>query len=320
MMPIDVTLLHADVACLRPLADQALEFARRSRSENTLRGYRADWNHFNAWCKKYGLLPLPAAPATVAVYLSALADVYKVSTILRRIAAIGQHHLINGVDSPAKTEAVRTVLKGIKRTLRVAPQQKAPLLANDLRQIVADLPRSLMGARDRALLLVGFAGAFRRSELMSLDVEDLTFVADGLIVSLRYSKVDQEGKGRKIGIPRLPSSEACPVRAARDWLDLSGIKTGALFRRIGRGDRLMSNRLCDHAVALIVKRSLSPARDARDFAGHSLRSGFATSAAQGGASINAILRQTGHVSVETALRYVREASLFRGNALTMTGL
>lgn len=302
------------------VANEARKFARRSRSANTLRAYAADWAHFTGWCQDHGVVSLPALPETAALYLASLADRHKVSTIQRRISAISQRHLLRGLDPPTKNELVRSVVKGIRRTLGVAPCQKAPLVAAEVREMVASLPDSLGGVRDSALLLLGFAGAFRRSELVGLNVADLTFTPDGLIVALNRSKTDQDGHGRKIGIPSLPASDACPVRAVREWLDASGLTDGALFRRIGVGDRLHSTRLSAGAVALVVKRHLRKGRDVQQFAGHSLRSGFCTSAAQGGASIKSIMKQTGHRSLATVLRYLREASLFRGNAVASTGL
>jgi site-specific recombinase XerD len=300
--------------------EQAREFARRSRSENTLRAYDADWRHFTAWCSNRACSCLPAAPQTVARYLAALADDHKASTIQRRLSAISQVHQLRGFESPTKCEPVRSVLKGIRRTLGTAPRQKTPLVANDVREMVARLPDSLLGVRDCALLLLGFAGAFRRSELVSLNVDDLTFTPDGLIIMLRRSKSDQEGQGRKIGIPRLTASDACPVRAIQDWLEASGIADGPVFRPVGVGDRLCLTRLSPRAVALVIKRTVAKGQDANQFAGHSLRAGFVTSASNGGANIHAIMKQTGHRSLEMVLRYVREASLFRGNAVASTGL
>lgn len=303
-----------------PAAERAHEYARRSRSSSTIRCYATDWADFTAWCGLNEMIPLPAEAKTVALYISDLAEDHKPSTIQRRLSAISQAHQIRGFDSPTKNEAVRSVLKGIRRTLGTAPAEKAPLLASDIREMVAGLPDSLLGCRDRALLLLGFAGAFRRSELVGLNVEDVTFSEDGMVILLRRSKTDQEGQGRKVGIPLLPHSEACPVAAVRRWLEVSGIESGPLFRRIAIGGRLQPQRLCAGWVAATVKRRLPGGRDAARFAGHSLRAGFVTSAAVGGASVKAIMRQTGHRSLETVMRYMREASLFKGNALGSTGL
>jgi len=228
-------------------------------------------------------------------------------------------HQARGFESPCRSELCRSVLKGIRRTLGTAPNEKAPLLAIDVREMVAALPDTLLGFRDRALLLLGFAGAFRRSELVALNVEDLAFTEDGLIVTLRRSKTDQEGHGRKIGVPALPASDACPVRGLREWLAAAAITEGPLFRSVSSG-RLHHERLSDQTVAKVVKRHLPTGHDTAKYAGHSLRAGFVTSAAAGGASIKAICRTSGHRSIETVMRYIREASLFRGNALASTGL
>jgi integrase len=213
------------------------------------------------------------------------------------------------------------VLAGIRRAKGTAPDAKAPVLIGDLRAMVAALPAGLLGARDRALLLIGFAGAFRRSELVGLDVEDLTFSSDGLAVTLRRSKTDQEGAGRKIGIPYGSNPDTCPVRALQAWLDASVITAGPIFRSVNRHGQLQPGRLSDRAVALIVKRCVEAAgKDARKFAGHSLRAGLATAAAIGGASERSIMAQTGHRSVMMVRRYIRDGSLFRENAAARVGL
>ena len=187
--------------------------------------------------------------------------------------------------------------------------------------MMANLPDRLLGVRDRALLLVGFAGAFRRSELVSLNVRDLKFTNDGLTVTLRRSKTDQEGSGRKVGIPYGSSPETCPVRSLRAWLEASGIESGPVFRPINRHGQIRPSRLSDRAVALIVKRAAEAAgKDPAEFAGHSLRSGLATAAAIGGASERAIMKQTGHRSTAMVRRYIRDGSLFRENAAARVGL
>ena len=304
---------------LAPAAEQAREYARRARAASTLRAYKLDWESFTAWCSENGLCALPAKPETVASYLAAQARGHKASTIQRRLSAISMVHQVRGFESPCRNELVRSVIKGIRRTLGTAPNEKAPLLASDVREMTAMLPDSLLGRRDRAMLLLGFAGAFRRSEICSLNVEDLAFTEDGLIVTLRRSKTDQEGHGRKIGVPLLPTSDACPVRAVREWLAASGITEGPLFRSVSSG-RLHAERLSDQTVAKVVKRRLPAGRDTSRFAGHSLRAGFVTSAASGGASLKAITNQTGHRSLTVVLRYMRDSSLFRNNAVASTGL
>ncbi len=310
---------HAELSLYSPEAERAREYARSSRAESTVRGYRTDWRIFSEWCAERDLSPLPASPGTVAAYIADQAGKLKVATLQRRLTSISQTHKLRGLESPTGHEAVRSVLKGIRRTHGTAQEQKAPLLASDVREIVSKLPDTLIGKRDRALLLIGFAGAFRRSELVALDVADLEHTSEGLVIVLRRSKTDQEGRGRRIGVPALPHSTACPVRALQEWLDASGIAQGAIFRAVAKGGRL-KDRLSGRAVAMIVKKLLPADRDKAKFAGHSLRAGFVTSAATGGANLKAIMRQTGHRSLAMVLRYTREASLFRSNALSSTGL
>ncbi len=308
------------VAPYSPAAERAKEYARSARAPSTLRAYALDWRDFEAWCSGQNLCPLPATPQTVASYIAAQAETHKASTITRRLSAISVAHQVRGFESPTKNELVRSVLKGIRRKLGTAANEKAPLLAADIKEMIGRLPDTLIGARDKALLSIAFAGAFRRSELVGLDVADLEFTADGLVVTLRRSKTDQEGRGRKIGIPALPASRACAVRALRTWLDASAITTGPVFRPVALGGRLGCGRLSNHSVALIIKKRLPADRDGSKYSGHSTRAGFVTSAAIGGASLKAIMNQTGHRSLQMVLRYTRDASLFRENALVSTGL
>ena len=309
-----------EIGPLAPVVEQAREYARRSKSAATRRGYAADWKSFTRWCDEKGLLALPATPETVALYISDCANRLKASSIQRHVSAISQGHCALGHESPCRNPIVRSVMAGIRRTLGTAPTQKAPLLTADLKAMVDALPNSTIGIRDRALLLLGFACASRRSELVSLDVGDLSFSDDGIAVLLRRSKTDQEGVGRKIGVPRLPASEYCPVCATQAWLDTSSITTGPLFRPVALGGRIGERRLSDRTVAILIKKRLPDGKDRAAYSGHSLRAGFVTAACCGGASIKAICNQTGHRSISTVMRYIREASLFKGNALPSTGL
>ena len=187
--------------------------------------------------------------------------------------------------------------------------------------MVAGLPEGLLGIRDRALLLVGFAGAFRRSELVGLDIADLDFNHDGLTVTLRRSKTDQEGEGRKVGLPYGSNPSTCPVRSLQAWIEASAIEAGPVFRSVNRHGRLQPDRLSDKAVALVVKRRAEAAGlDPSRYAGHSLRAGLATAAANAGVSERAIMAQTGHRSVQMVRRYIRDGSLFRENAAAKVGL
>jgi integrase len=304
-----------------PSLDQAREFARQSKAENTLRGYRADWREFCAWCESHAVCPLPATPETVAAYIADCAGRLKVGTIQRRLNAIAEAHKATGLDSPTSAGMVRNTLKGIRRTLGTRTVQKAPTLTDDIRTMVDAVDDGTIGARDRALILLGFAGAFRRSELVGLDIADCVFGKDGLTVTLRRSKTDQDGAGRKIGIPYGANPETCPVRTIQAWIEQAGLSGGALFRSINRHGQVQAGRLSGIDVARIVKKLAQRAGlDATAYAGHSLRAGHATSAAIAGASERSIMKQTGHRSVQMVRRYIRDGSLFRENSAGKLGL
>jgi len=269
------------------------------------------------------LCPLPAGLETVALYLAALAATHRPATMTRRLTAITKAHQIAGHPSPATMQqpAVSETLKGIRRTLGTAQQIKAPLLTADVRRMVEALPENLAGRRDRALLLLGFAGGFRRSELAALDVEDVLPTEDGLVVKLRRSKTDPEGKGREVGIPHGSSPGTCPVRALNAWKTAAGIAEGALFRGVDRHGRVGTVRLHKDSVGLVVKRAAEAAGlDPAKYAGHSLRAGLATQAYLNGAGELAIMRQTGHRSLAMVRRYIRDGSLFRENPAAKLGL
>jgi len=324
-MPTDLILSepsgNTQIGPLSDIADRASEFVRHSKAENTIRAYQSDWCHFEGWCKAHGQASLPATPETVALYVTDLASTHKTATITRRISSVSQAHQIAGFETPTKSAHVRLVLAGIRRTKGTAQAAKTPVLVDDLRRMIARLPENLLGVRDRALLLIGFCGAFRRSELVALDAADVAITRDGLVVTIRRSKTDQEGEGRKIGIPYASHVETCPVRSFQEWLEKSGITQGPLFRPIDRFGRVASIRLSAAAVAQLVKRYASAVGlDATEFAGHSLRSGLATSAAMGGASERSIMKQTGHRSEKMLRRYVKNGSLFRENAVSVVGL
>ena len=297
------------------LVEKARDYAAASRADNTRRAYRSDWAAFSTWCHGQDLAPLPAAPETVALYLASRADLgRKASTVSRSLAAISEAHLAAGLSSPRGSSAVKAVLGGIRRTQGTDPSQKSPLLPGELKAMLEALPQSTSGARDRALLLLGFCGAFRRSELVGLNAEDIVQVDDGLKITLRRSKTDQEGEGRKVGLPFGSTSSTCPVRAFTAWTEEAQITSGAIFKSINRHGHL-GKRLTGRAVALVVKRAARLAGlDESRLAGHSLRAGLATAAAAAGKSERAIMRQTGHRSERMVRKYVRDASLFTENA------
>jgi integrase len=324
-MPTDLIVpdhpTNTQIGPLAEIADRASEFINQSKAKNTVRAYRADWSHFETWCKAHGPSSLPARPDTVALYVTDLAGTHKPATLTRRISAISQAHQIAGIDTPTGSAKVRLVMAGIRRTKGTAQTGKTPILVDDLRRMLAGLPGNVLGVRDRVLLLIGFCGAFRRSELVALDAADVTVTREGLVVTIRRSKVDQEGEGRKIGIPYASHLETCPVRSLQDWLEKSGITDGPLFRPIDRFSKMASTRLSAAAVADIVKRyAAAVGLDATEFAGQSLRSGLATSAAAAGASERSIMKQTGHRSEKMVRRYIKDGSLFRENAVASVGL
>jgi integrase len=314
---------HGEGADLVPpfTLEQVREFIRASKAENTLRGYRADWREFCQWCETRGLGPLPAAPETVAAYIAECAGRLRVGSIQRRINAIGEAHRASGHESPTSAGIVKNTLKGIRRTLGTTPRQKAPTLTDDIRAMVAATDHDLIGLRDRAPVLLGFAGAFRRSELVGLDVEDCSFGKDRLTVTLRRSKTDQDGAGRKVGIPYGSNPETCPVRTIQEWLEQGAVSSGPLFRSINRHGQVQPGRLSPIDVARVVKKLAERAGlDPAKYAGHSLRAGHATAAAISRASERSIMNQTGHRSVQMVRRYIREGSLFRENSAGKLGL
>jgi site-specific recombinase XerD len=282
-------------------------FLAAAHADNTLRAYASDLRHFMNWG---GMLP--ATPESIARYLAHFATRLSSATLTRRVTALGRAHEQRGLQSPTDSELVRATLHGIKRALGSAQRQVAPLLKQDIVRMVRGLSGHV-GLRDRALLLVGFCGALRRSELIGLDVADVTFVEEGVLLRLRRSKTDQIGQGRVVAVPRA-SGRQCAVRALQAWLAAAQLTSGPVFRRVDRYGNVTSQRLSAQSVALIVKRLASAAGlDARQYAGHSLRAGFATHAARAGASAMSIRAQTGHKSDAMLQRYIRDAELFRDN-------
>jgi integrase len=245
----------------------------------------------------------------------------KPATISRKLAAIAAAHRMAGYDSPTTSEAVKLTMAGVRRTVGVRQRQARPLAVSDLRRIVVALSDDLAGIRDRSLLLLGFSGAFRRSEIAALTVEDLTFVDEGVVVLIRKSKTDQEGQGREVAIPTGSSKATDAVAALGAWLEVSGITTGPVYRSIDRHGNLSAGPLTGHSVGLIVKRSAGlVGMDADLFSGHSLRSGLVTAAAEGGSSELAIMQQTGHKSSAMVRKYIRRVEAFRNNAASAAGL
>lgn len=295
----------------RKVSSQVQQYLQASLSVNTRRAYSNDIEHFLAWGGR-----IPSSPERVASYLAEHAQKLSFSTLSRRAVAIGRAHTVKQLPSPALSEIVKATLQGIRRTKGGAQRRVTPVLLHDVRAMVRKL-KGIKGVRDKALLLTGFAGAFRRSELVSIRIEDIQFVGEGMVIRLRRSKTDQTGKGRDIAIPAMRGT-CCPVKAVMKWLKQSGIKSGALFRRVDRYGYVDELGLTPQSVALIVKeRATAIGLDARDFSGHSLRAGFVTSAAKSGASTWKICQQTGHKSVSVMQRYIRDEQLFTDNPLNM---
>ena len=246
------------------------------------------------------------------------------ATITRWLTSITKAHQAAGFEaSPASSYhfVVSETLKGIRRSIGTAQEGKAPLLTSDIRRIVACCPETLLGLRDRALVLVGFAGAFRRSELAAIDFTHVSFTQDGLISDLRRSKTDQEAAGRKVGIPFGKEKETCPVRALRSWLAESGITAGAVFRGVNRSGKVSRRRLHKDCVGWILKRAARRAGlKPEPLGGHSLRAGCVTQAAINGVSERDIMRQTGHKSAEMLARYIRIGEIFTRNAAAGLGI
>jgi integrase len=308
-------------APLDDLVDEARGFARASRSDATRRAYASDWADFLEFCRRHDFASLPADSAAVALYLTGLARTHRPSTITRRAAAISVEHQRNGFESPTAGRAVREILSGIRRTLGTAPREAAPARIGEIRRMVARLPDSIAGCRDRAVLLVGFASAMRASELVAVEVEDLEYRPEGLVIRKRRSKTDQEGAGALVPIFYGTDPETCPVLALKKWLAAAAIESGAVFRSVTRHGGVGSDRLTPRAISLIVKRAVQSAGLEPDsYSAHSLRAGFVTTAAANGASERAIAAQTGHRSMEVLRRYVRHATVFVDNAANDLGL
>jgi len=324
MQAIEVCL-RAPCPALESLAAQAAQYLEAARASSTRKSYAADIRDFEAFCTAYGLPFLPSTPETVALYLTHLASRAAVSTCRRRLAAITYVHRQKGLDSPAtprKHFVLREVLAGITRTIGVCEQGARPILADAIRQIIGACPESLLGARDRALLLLGFAAGARANELVSiLEVQDLTFANPGLYIRLRWSKNDQQKAGRTIAVPLGEHPETCPVSALRSWLAAAGITEGPVFRAVSRHGKISPHALSARAVSMILKKAAQRAGiDPSQISPHGLRAGMVTQAAINGAEERDIAKISGHRSIAVLRRYVRDANLFRNNASARLGL
>jgi integrase len=291
-----------------PISEQVHHLLSSSLSSNSKRAYAADFAHFKASGRH-----IPCPPSEVAEYIADLVDTHAVATIQRRLAAIGKAHRGLGYDDPCSAEIVRATLRGIRRTKGVAQREARALRRDDLFMVLEQIGERPIDVRDKALLLIGFAGAFRRSELIGLDCSDVEHERRGIVLHLRRSKTDQNGHGRKIAIPN-GRTRWCPVGHLTAWLAHAEIGHGPVFRNINKRGHVASRRLSGEAVAKIVKRRVEAAGfDPTSFSGHSLRAGLATSAAAAGTSTWKIRQQTGHASDAMLARYIRDADMFTDN-------
>jgi site-specific recombinase XerD len=312
---------NSAVSEIETLLHEAREYLDASLSANTRRAYAADLKEFRAWCDAHGACWMPAEPTTLVAYLTSLAKTHKVSTITRRLAAISvAHRFSQQATNPVRDFKVRQLLEGIKRKKKCAPTQKQPTVTLHIKEMVGEIPPTLQGLRDKALLLLGFSGALRRSELVGIDVEDLALCKEGLVVTVQKSKTDQYSYGRKVGVCFGDNEATCPVKAVTAWMRASGISTGALFRPVKWG-KVQEQRLSDKAVARMVKRyGADIGLETSKFSGHSLRAGLVTSAIQAGVDPLDVQRHSGHASLDMLKRYIRDATVFRGNPTNKLGL
>ena len=292
---------------IKNLELETLNNLKRSKAHNTLRAYQADFTDFKLFCIKNGLVSLPTEPKILSIYLTHLSSFCKFSTLKRRLASIKVIHKIKGHYLDTKHPIITENLLGIKRVHGVKQKSKKPLLINDLKLIINQIneeKNEIKKLKNKSLMLIGFAGGFRRSELVSIEYDDVDFVPEGVKIFIKRSKTDQTGEGMTKAIPYFDNATYCPVIALKQWIEIAGIKSGKIFN------------ISDKSVALIIKKyALLAGLDYTKYAGHSLRSGFATSTAEMGADERSIMAMTGHKTTQMVRRYIQEANLFNNNAL-----
>ncbi len=305
---------------IKRLQEETLVNLKNSKASNTVRAYRSDFNDFGLFCAKNGFKSLPSDPKVVSLYLTYLSsNNIKISTLKRRLVSIGVIHKLKGHYLDTKHPSIIENIMGIKRRKGSVQKSKKPILINDLKKLINVIDSfdidEIRKFRDRTIILIGFSGGFRRNEIVSLDYEDLDLVTEGVKINLRRSKTDQFGEGLVKALPYFDNSQYCPVLSVKKWIELSNINSGPLFRRFQKGSNLTENRLTDQTVALLIKKYLKlTGIDNKNYSGHSLRSGFATSAAESGVEERNIMAMTGHKSTEMVRRYIKEANLFKNNA------
>ena len=305
---------------LKSLHEATLNNLKSSKANNTLRAYKSDFKDFKLFCVKHGLNSLPTDPQIISLYLTQLSKYSKISTLRRRLVAISMVHKLKGHYLDTKHPIIVENLMGIRRVKGSIQTGKKPILINHLKSIINVINKQriddIKKFRDKSIILVGFGGGFRRTELISIDHEDLEFVPEGLKIVIKKSKTDQYGEGMIKGLPYFANETYCPIVNLKKWLEMSKIKTGPIFRRFSKGSSLTDKRLSDQSVVLLIKKYLNLAGiENKNFAGHSLRSGFATVAAESGADERSIMAMTGHKTTQMVRRYIREANIFKNNAL-----
>ena len=293
---------------IKSLELETIKNLKNSKSANTIRAYQSDYNDFSLFCLKNGFQAMPTQPKILALYLTHLSSYSKFSTLKRRLASISVLHKTKGHYIDTKHPIIMENLMGIKRKNGSNQKGKKPLLINNLKVIIEAIHQSkeknFRKTRDKALILIGFSGGFRRSELVDIEYEDIEFVTEGVKIFVKRSKTDQSGEGMTKAIPYFDNKNFCPVKSLKNWIEVSDLKEGKIFN------------ISDKSVALIIKKYANCAGlDAHRYAGHSLRSGFATSTAESGAEERNIMAMTGHKSTEMVRRYIKEANLFKNNAL-----
>ena len=306
---------------IKALQEETLLNLQSSKANNTVRAYKSDFNDFGVFCAQNGFKSLPSEPNIVSLYLTHLSTKdAKISTLKRRLVSISVIHKLKGHYLDTKHPSIIENIMGIKRRKGSIQKAKKPILINSLKLIINAIDRQnnqeIKKFRDRLIILIGFSGGFRRNEIVSLDYDDLDFVPEGVKINIKRSKTDQFGEGFTKALPYFDSSQYCPVISLKNWLDISKITSGPVFRRFLKGSKLSENRLTDQTVAILIKEYLNLAGiNSKNYSGHSLRSGFATSAAESGVEERNIMAMTGHKSTEMVRRYIKEANLFKNNAL-----
>ena len=309
------------ISDIKALQEETLLNLKSSKANNTVRAYKSDFNDFGVFCAQNGFKSLPSEPNVVSLYLTHLStNNVKMSTLKRRLVSIGVIHKLKGHYLDTKHPAIIENIMGIKRRKGSIQKAKKPILIRSLKLIINAIDKQnkqeIKKFRDRSIILIGFSGGFRRNEIVSLDYDDLDFVPEGLKINIKRSKTDQFGEGFTKALPYFDSSQYCPVISLKNWLNISKITSGPVFRRFLKGSKLSENRLTDQTVAILIKEYLNLAGiNSKNYSGHSLRSGFATSAAESGVEERNIMAMTGHKSTEMVRRYIKEANLFKNNAL-----